>query len=84
MFSGYHQLPLSEGCRPLTAFRFKNRAFQFKYLLFGLTNGPSAWSRLMQLTLSGIENVVYYLDDILIFSTDLESHLETLEQVLQT
>ena len=37
----------------------------------------------MQLTLSGIENVVYYLDDILIFSTDLESHLETLEQVLQ-
>ena len=80
--SGFHQMVLHPESRPLTAFRYGNRCFQFKFLLFGLSNGPAAWSRLMQLCLSGLPNVSFYLDDILIYSKTVEEHEQILRQVL--
>ena len=55
---------------------------------FGLTNAPAAFQRLMQQILlplnprHGVEFVNVYVDDIIIFSSSLEDHLNHLRQVV--
>ena len=55
---------------------------------FGLTNAPGVFQRLMQQVLAGLnpddgnEFVTAYIDDILVFSSTLEEHLEHLQRVV--
>ena len=81
--SGYLQVDLEEDSRKYTAFRVGNRGYQFRKMCFGLATAPSSWSRLMQVTLSGISNCYVYMDDILIHTDSLTEHAKILEQVLQ-
>ena len=80
---GFHQMELYPESKKFTAFRWKNNAYQYRYLLFGLSSAPAAWSRQMAVTLSGIQNVAYYLDDIIIYSRNISQHLATLRHVFQ-
>ena len=50
---------------------------------FGLTNAPATFQRLMETCLGDLNLhwCIIYLDDIVIFSKDLPSHLERLEAV---
>ena len=50
---------------------------------FGLTNAPTTFQRLMETCLGDLNLhwCIIYLDDIVIFSKDLASHLERLEAV---
>ena len=52
---------------------------------FSLTNAPVAFQRFLNSILVDLLNVcvVIYLDDILIYSQDLESHQEHIHKVLQ-
>ena len=51
---------------------------------FGLRNGPATFQRLMDTFLAGLKWTICipYIDDILVFSKDFESHLEHLNLVL--
>ena len=79
---GFWQLPIHERSRKFTAFRVPNGHYQFKYLPFGLVNSPSFFNRTMRSLLKGQSNVVFYFDDICIFNSNWQSHLETLRNVL--
>jgi len=52
---------------------------------FGLKTAPSCFARAMDITLSNLKysSVLIYLDDILIFSKDFQSHLKHIREVLQ-
>ena len=82
--SAFHQVPLSDESKELTAFTLNFRKYQFKRLPFGLTNSPSVFQAIISNTLASIigEIAFVFLDDILIFSKTEQKHLEDLTNVL--
>ena len=82
--SGYWQVKMDEESKPLTMFTVGPLGFyECKRMPFGLTNTPATFQRLME-TCLGDHNLhwcIIYLDDIVIFSKDLASHLERLKAV---
>ena len=81
---GYYQMNIDPESREYTAFSTARGHWQFKRLSFGLKNAPSAFQRLMQQVLSefSTEEVIIYIDDILIIGIDFLSHLNLVTRVL--
>ena len=51
---------------------------------FGLTNAPSTFQRFMNEQLDGLEHCAcVYMDDIIVHSADMATHLRHLREVLQ-
>lgn len=86
MFSGYWQVPMDEASKQYTAFVAQGHGqYECNVLPFGLTNAPATFQHLADQVFQGIKwkEILIYLDDIIIFSTTLEEHLEKLEKVFQ-
>ena len=69
-----------------TAFRTSSgQLYKFNQVPFGLCNAPATFSRLMDHVLSGLhwETCLFYLDDIIVFSSTWEEHLARLRQVFE-
>ena len=80
---GYLQVSLAPETRYLTAFVCHEGVFQSKRLVFGMCSAPSAFTRIIQHILAGIEGVVNLLDDILVYGSSLEEHDKRLKAVLE-
>ena len=82
--SGYWQVDVDSESRDKTAFSTPFGLYQFKRVPFGLTNAPATFQRLMAVVLRGLTPLMclVYLDDIIIFSTTFEEHVERLRLVL--
>jgi transposase InsO family protein len=82
--SGYWQVEMKEEDKPITAFSVGPLGFfEFNSMPFGLCNSPATFQRLMQQCLQDIhlEQCLIYLDDIVVFSSTIEEHLERLRAV---
>jgi hypothetical protein len=82
--SAYLQIELHEESRKYTAFLFDSTVYQFKRVPYGFKNSLPAFIRAIKLALGGsnLENVVFYIDDILIHSKTFDDHLRHLDTVL--
>ena len=78
MRSGYYHMVLSERARPETAFVSSYGKWEFKRYPFGLAQAPAYFQRLVNEVLSRLNFSFAYLDDILIFSPDMVTHLQYL------
>ena len=78
MRSGYYHMVLSEESRPKSAFVSACGKWEFKRCPFGLAQAPAYFHRLINEVLSGLTFAFGYLDDILVFSPDMETHLKHL------
>ena len=78
MRSGYYHMVLSEESRPKSAFVSAYGKWEFKRCPFGLAQAPAYFQRLVNEVLLGLTFAFGYLDDILIFSPDMETHLKHL------
>lgn len=79
---GFWQVPLTENASKLATFMTPTGTYRPLVLTFGLKNAPFAFSRLMHEVLKGAESfAVPYLDDIAVFSSTWQQHLEHLQQV---
>ena len=79
MRSGYYHLKLTAESQPKSAFVVggpKGGKWEFKRCPFGLTQAPAYFQALVNQVLEGISFAFGYLDDILIFSLNMEQHLE--------
>ena len=84
--SRYWQVPILEQDKEKTAFRTSSgQLYEFNQVPFGLCNAPATFSRLMDCVLSGLhwETCLFYLDDIIVFSSTWEEHLARLRQVFE-
>ena len=79
-------MPIREEDKEKTAFRTSSgQLYEFNQLPFGLCNAPATFSRLMDRTLAGLAwNIcLYYLDNIIVFSSTWAEHLERLRAVFE-
>ena len=74
---------LSEKSRPKMAFVSSYGKWEFKRCPFGLAQAPAYFQRLVNEVLSGFTFAFGYLDDILVFSPDMKSHLEHLRLLFE-
>ena len=72
---------LSEESTPKSAFVSSFGKWEFKICLFGLVQASVYFQRLVNEVLSGLTFAFRYLDDILVFSPDMETHLEHLRSL---
>jgi len=81
----YYQVWMKEGKEWKTAFWTRYRHYEYTVMLFGLKNASVTFQRLINDTLREYLNdfTITYLDDILIYSDDLEMHCSHVHKVLE-
>lgn len=80
----YYRIRIKEGDEWKTAFRTRYGHFEYLVMPFGLTNAPATFQHYIHQAMGGLVNTtcIIYLDDVLVFSRDKESHTVHLRQVL--
>ena len=83
--SGYWQVGMDPRDKEKTAFCTRYGLFQWNVMPFGLCNAPGSFERLMEKVLQGLqwETLLIYLDDVIVFSTNLDQHMERLDEVFR-
>ncbi|XP_052392086.1 uncharacterized protein LOC127939541 [Carassius gibelio] len=81
--SGYFQVAMSEEDRTKTAVTTPFGLFEWTRMPFGLCNAPATFQRLMGVVLGDLtfDILLIYLDGIIVFSKDFETHCQRLEIV---
>ena len=83
--SGFHQVEMEESDKEKTAFICSEGLYEFNVMPFGLKNAPGTFQRMMDKILKEYigDFVEIYVDDIMIYSRNLEEHIQHIEKVLQ-
>ncbi|KAJ1157947.1 hypothetical protein NDU88_010644 [Pleurodeles waltl] len=81
----YHLVRIREGDEWKTAFKTRYGLFEYLVMPFGLCNAPAAFQYFLNDVLKEYVDhfVIVYIDDILVYSTSLEQHMEHVSLVLQ-
>jgi len=82
--SAYNLVRIKEGDEYKTAFNCKYGHFEYRVMPFGLKNAPAVFQHFINDVLEDIlgKYVYAYIDDLIIFSSDYESHLRHVSEVL--
>ncbi|SJK96774.1 uncharacterized protein ARMOST_00020 [Armillaria ostoyae] len=83
---GYNNVRIKEGDEHKATFRTNRGLFEPTVMFFGLTNSPATFQWMMNDIFKDLISegkVTIYLDDILIFTKDLDEHRRIVRRVLQ-
>lgn len=83
--SGYYQVEMVEEDKHKTAFICPLGFYEFNRMPQGITNAPSTFQRLMEKCVGDLHlnEVLVFLDDLIVFSESIEEHEARLMRVLQ-
>lgn len=81
--SGYHQIEVAEKDRQKTAFSTNAGHYEFTRMPFGLKTAPATFQRTIDNVLRGLQGIhcLVYLDDIIVYSSSLQEHLDKLRTI---
>lgn len=81
----YHRIKIKQDDRWKTAFRTRYGHYEYVVMPFGLTNAPATFQAYIHRALSSLLDTICiaYLDDILIFSKDIDAHKQHVRSVLE-
>lgn len=81
---GFHQVKYDEKSKPYTSFTACGTRYWFKRLIMGHRSSGAQFSRCITQLMSNLDfqELIFFLDDLLLGSNDVESHLSRLERVL--
>lgn len=83
--SGYHQIPVADNSKHLTAFVTTEGQYEYNRMPFGLCNAPAVFQRLMNKILGPYRDIAaVYLDDVIIPSNTCNKNLDSLRTILST
>ena len=82
---GFHQIEVHPDDIHKTAFTTNSGHYEWTRLPFGLCNAPATFQRLMNYILADYVGKIcfVYLDDIIIFSTSLQEHLNSIKLIFE-
>ena len=82
--SSYHQIPVREEDIPKTAFITKYGLYEHCTMPMGMKNSSATFQRCMEAALHGLQWItcLIYLDDVVVFASSFEEHLERVDVVL--
>ena len=80
---GFNQIPLSEVDQPKTAFHGPDGQYQWTVMPFGLRNASACFQRVMDCTLQGLDFTACFIDDVIVYSSSAQLHLQHLQEVLE-
>lgn len=85
LFSGFHQIPISEESRDITSFSTPEGSFRWKVVPFGLNVSPNSFARMMAIAFSGIPagTAFLYIDDIIVIGCSETHHMQNLRKVFE-
>lgn len=78
----YNQILLDDS-KELTVVNTHKGLFKYNRLVYGLSSSPGIFQRIMVKLLENIPNTAVFLDDILIGTNNIRTHVETLKTVLK-
>ncbi len=81
LLKGYWQVPLSERAKEISGFTTPSGFYQFRVTPFGMKNSPATFQRLANKVIEGLDFLVAYIDDILVFSNTWDDHCTHLEKI---
>jgi hypothetical protein len=83
--NGYNLIRIAKGDEWKTAFRTRYGLFEYLVMPFGLCNAPGTFQAMINKVLQELldEGVIVYIDDILIYSEDEETHVVLVKKVLE-
>ncbi|KAK8924197.1 hypothetical protein KSP39_PZI019370 [Platanthera zijinensis] len=85
-FSGYHQIRMHPPDVKDVSFITGDGCYSYKMMPFGLKNAGATYQRMMDRVFQGQKgrNLEVYVDDLMVKSPDLDSHLRDLEETFAT
>lgn len=82
--NAFHQVEIHPNSRYLTTFITAKGLYRYKRLMFGITCAPELFKKIMERMLTGLDGIINFIDDILIFGEDEKQHDERLSKALET
>ena len=81
LLKGYWQVPLTPRAKEVSAFVTPDAFLQYTVMPFGVRNAPATFQRLINTVLCGVTGCEAYLDDVVVYSSTWEEHIEKLHAV---
>lgn len=82
---GYWQVEMDPNHREITAFKANGKFYEWRRMPMGLKNAAASFQRMMNNVLIGLQEEIclVYIDDLVIFSKDINQHVLRLRRVLE-